>query len=562
MIGTIRKHSKWLWVIIIAATIISFVWWGAAPATRGGAGGAAGFGKIYGADITPQEYEDANAEFRLFYFTHYGAWPEGKANITTEDIKKETYIRLLMVRKAAKLGVQVDEDAIVAGAQELLSSPGLLKMFHSSARSISMDQFEQTVLASAKLTAADFERYVRNDIAIQQLVKTYGTPGRIISPQEAGMLYDRERQEVSADVVFFAASNYLSQVTTTPQAVGRFYSNYLAEYRLPDRVQIKYVEFPVSNYLAQAKADLSTNLDPIVNNYYAENGLSAVPGAKTEAEAKDKIRDLVLRQKAGLFARTNANIFESAISAVDSSTVKPEFLDQVAEKSGVAVHTTAPFSAEYGPDEFYAPEELTKIAFQLNADEPISSPIPSVDGYYIIALTKQLPSEIPPLSVIQAQVTRDYQRLSAAFLARQAGTNFSQIQLPIQLAVKKSFASAASSAGLKPEALPAFSQSTESVPGFEQRGELSALKYVAFGTEPGHASQFIPTPDGGFLVFVKSLLPIDESQKQTDLADFTAQLRRSRENEAFNQWINAEANRELRDNSYFRSLSAGAKAGQ
>jgi len=562
MIGTIRKHSKWLWVIIIAATIISFVWWGAAPATRGGAGGAAGFGKIYGADITPQEYEDANAEFRLFYFTHYGAWPEGKANITTEDIKKETYIRLLMVRKAAKLGVQVDEDAIVAGAQELLSSPGLLKMFHSSARSISMDQFEQTVLASAKLTAADFERYVRNDIAIQQLVKTYGTPGRIISPQEAGMLYDRERQEVSADVVFFAASNYLSQVTTTPQAVGRFYSNYLAEYRLPDRVQIKYVEFPVSNYLAQAKADLSTNLDPIVNNYYAENGLSAVPGAKTEAEAKDKIRDLVLRQKAGLFARTNANIFESAISAVDSSTVKPEFLDQVAEKSGVAVHTTAPFSAEYGPDEFYAPEELTKIAFQLNADEPISSPIPSVDGYYIIALTKQLPSEIPPLSVIQAQVTRDYQRLSAAFLARQAGTNFSQIQLPIQLAVKKSFASAASSAGLKPEALPAFSQSTESVPGFEQRGELSALKYVAFGTEPGHASQFIPTPDGGFLVFVKSLLPIDESQKQTDLADFTAQLRRSRENEAFNQWINAEANRELRDNSYFRNLSAGAKAGQ
>jgi hypothetical protein len=562
MIGTIRKHSKWLWVIIIAATIISFVWWGAAPATRGGAGGAAGFGKIYGADITPQEYEDANAEFRLFYFTHYGAWPEGKANITTEDIKKETYIRLLMVRKAAKLGVQVDEDAIVAGAQELLSSPILLKMFHSSARSISMDQFEQTVLASAKLTAADFERYVRNDIAIQQLVKTYGTPGRIISPQEAGMLYDRERQEVSADVVFFAASNYLSQVTTTPQAVGRFYSNYLAEYRLPDRVQIKYVEFPVSNYLAQAKADLSTNLDPIVNNYYAENGLSAVPGAKTEAEAKDKIRDLVLRQKAGLFARTNANIFESAISAVDSSTVKPEFLDQVAEKSGVAVHTTAPFSAEYGPDEFYAPEELTKIAFQLNADEPISSPIPSVDGYYIIALTKQLPSEIPPLSVIQAQVTRDYQRLSAAFLARQAGTNFSQIQLPIQLAVKKSFASAASSAGLKPEALPAFSQSTESVPGFEQRGELSALKYVAFGTEPGHASQFIPTPDGGFLVFVKSLLPIDESQKQTDLADFTAQLRRSRENEAFNQWINAEANRELRDNSYFRSLSAGAKAGQ
>jgi hypothetical protein len=198
----------------------------------------------------------------------------------------------------------------------------------------------------------------------------------------------------------------------------------------------------------------------------------------------------------------------------------------------------------------------------LNADEPISSPIPGADAYYIIALAKNLPSEIPPLSEIQSQVTRDYQRLSAAFLARQAGTNFSQIQLPIQLAVKKSFASAASAAGLKPEALPAFSQSTESVSGFEQRGELAALKYVAFGTEPGHASQFIPTPDGGFLVYVNSLLPVDESEKQADLPDFTAQLRRSRENEAINQWINAEANKELKGISLLRDQAAGAKAGQ
>jgi hypothetical protein len=561
MIGTIRKHSKWLWVIIIAATIVSFVWWGAAPATRGGAGGASGYGKIYGATVTPQEFEDAKAEFRLFYFTHYGAWPEGKANITTQDMERETYIRLLMVRKAAKLGVQVGEDAVVAGAQELLSSPGLVKMFRSSAKSVPMEQFEQYVLAPAKLSAADFERYVRNDIAIQQLVKTYGTPGRIISPQEAGMLYDREHQEVSADVVFFAASNYLAQVTTTPQAVGRFYSNYLAEYRLPDRVQIKYVEFPVSNYLAQAKADLSTNLEPIVNNYYAENGISGVPGAKTEAEAKAKIRDSLLHQKAGALAKAEADTFESAISAIDSNTVKPELLDQIAQKKGVTVQTTAPFSAEYGPTEFYAPDELTKIAFQLNSDEPISSPIQGVDAYYIIALAKQLPSEIPPLSEIQAQVTRDYQRLSAAFLAREAGTNFTQIQLPIQLAVKKSFAAAASSAGLKPEALPAFSQSTENLPGFEQRGELPALKYVAFSTAPGHASQFVPTQDGGFVIYVNSLLPVDESQKQSDLADFTAQLRHTRENEAFNLWINGEANRELRDTSYFREQAA-AKAGK
>ena len=42
MIGTIRKHSKWLWWFIAGLTIISFIYWGSAPATRNSGGGEAG----------------------------------------------------------------------------------------------------------------------------------------------------------------------------------------------------------------------------------------------------------------------------------------------------------------------------------------------------------------------------------------------------------------------------------------------------------------------------------------------------------------------------------------
>jgi hypothetical protein len=41
-------------------------------------------------------------------------------------------------------------------------------------------------------------------------------------------------------------------------------------------------------------------------------------------------------------------------------------------------------------------------------------------------------------------------------------------------------------------------------------------------------------------------LPVDEAVKNADMPQFLAQLRRSRENEAFNQWLTIEANRELR----------------
>ena len=42
MIGTIRKHSKWLWAVIITATIISFVYWGAGSSQVGSGSGRAG----------------------------------------------------------------------------------------------------------------------------------------------------------------------------------------------------------------------------------------------------------------------------------------------------------------------------------------------------------------------------------------------------------------------------------------------------------------------------------------------------------------------------------------
>ena len=69
MIGTIRKHSKWLWVVIITLTVISFIYWGAtAPGQRGGGGRHSGdFGSINGKKITQQEFQQAFNEFKLFY---------------------------------------------------------------------------------------------------------------------------------------------------------------------------------------------------------------------------------------------------------------------------------------------------------------------------------------------------------------------------------------------------------------------------------------------------------------------------------------------------------------
>jgi peptidyl-prolyl cis-trans isomerase D len=554
MIGTIRKHSGWLWGIIIIATIISFVFWGAGPTARTGGGGRVSnnFGMIYGHKITLEDYVEARNEFYIFYRIHYGQWPDKNPNLSKTDLEREIYVRLLLNYKAEALGVNVGDDVVVAAADEMLHS------FGRNGQPMPIDAFVKLFLQPERLTGDDFKRFVHHDLAIQQIIQTMGLPGELVTPQEAAAEYERGHREFSVQAVFFSASNYLSAVTVTPAAVAQFYTNYLAAYRLPDRVQVSYVEFNVSNYLAQSKAEWArTNLEEVVEANYRQIGPDYFPDAKTPEATRAKLRDLIIQRRAATDANQQANDFANALFALEP--VKPENLATVASQKGLTVHLTAPFASAYGPEEFQAPPEFTKAAFQLTPDEPLAGPVVGPGATYIIALVKQLPSEIPPLDQIRARVMEDYRLQGATQLAQRAGTNFVHT-LTSQTGAGHTFASACATAGLQPQTLPPFSLSTRDLPELGARAELDQIKQVAFSTPVGHASGFGETSDGGFVLYVQSQLPVDQAVMKAQMPQFMAQVRRAQQNEAFNVWLQMEANRELRNTpAYLPQTTTGAK---
>jgi peptidyl-prolyl cis-trans isomerase D len=548
MIGTIRKHSKWLWVVIITLTVISFIWWGASPSQRGG-GGRTGndFGSINGQKITQQQFLDAFNEFKLFYLFRYGTWPDKKSNLTQSDIDRETYIRLLLIQKASDLGIYVSVNEAALIADQMLAT------LARNGQSLSVTEFAKRVLQPEGLTVTDFENFCRHDAAIRQLVGTIGATGSLITPQEAAGIYQREHQELSSQAVFFSARTYLTLVTATPEAIGQFYTNYLAVYRLPDRVQVNYVAFEVSNFLAQSRAEWAkTNFDTQIDAVYLQYGSQAFSDAKTPAAAKAKIRDLMIRERALADARAQANDFASTV--FNLSPTSAGNLAAVAKQKGYTVQTTAPFSAETGPQEFAAPEGFSKAAFALTPDEPFVNPIVSTNAAYVIALARQLPSEIPSLADIRAQVTQDYEVQQATVLAREAGTN-AYIRITVAMAGGKSFATACAAAGVQPQTLPPFSISTRELPELAGRVDLNQLKQAAFTTPVGHISNFLDTDDGGFILFVQSQLPVDQSVMNAELPQYVEALRRSRENEAFQNWLNVEASRTLGNMPFARQQS-------
>jgi hypothetical protein len=553
MIGSIRKHSSWLWWIIAGLTIVSFVFFmGSGPARNGGGHTTGNFGTIYGRIITAQDFQRSKAGFYLYYWMRNGQWPDKSAGFSADDTEREIYIRLLLEQKAHQLGIHVSEDALVAAASDFLRQLG------RNGQPVAMDKFAEQVLAPEGLGVTDLENFLRDELVVQQMIQVLGLSGALVTPQEAGQLYDREHQEVSAQAVFFAGSNYLAQVSATPAAVAQFYTNYMAAYREPDRVQVSYVAYELTNYYAAAVQKIGrTNLDAQVESAFRQHGLEAVPDAKTPAEAKAKIREYFIHQEALAAAKKEANDFATAVFAVEPA--KPENLAAYAKQKGLVARTTAPFAANYGPEEFNAPAAFTKAAFQLSADEPFAGPVVGADGVYVLALANQLPSAIPALAQISARVTQNFQEREAVTLAQRAGTNFYSTAA-VQMAAGKTFAQAAVAGGQAPQILPAFSLSTQELPELGDRASLGQLKQAAFTTPAGHLGNFQPTSDGGFVLFVRQLLPVDAAKKNAELPQFISQVRRARSSEAFNLWLQGEANRELHDTPFFQKMTAAGAA--
>lgn len=552
MIGTIRRHSKWLWVIIATLTIASFVWWGVSPGSRYGSGGSGGYGALYGKPITPEQFAAAEREFYVSYWMRSGQFPQPPA-VSQLETEQNVYQRLLLEAKAAELGVHITDEAAAAEANNFLAS---IAKQNQQSQPIAMSTFVERILQPKGLTGDDFKRTLVGNLAIQQLVQSIGLAGSLVPPQEVAQLYDHDHQEFSAQAIFFSATNYLAGVAATPVVVGTFYTNHMAEYRVADRVQLSYVAFDLTNYLAATEEKLGkTNVTAVVDANFAQRGLEAFPDAKTPEEAKAKIRVAYLRQEAGKTALEQARQFAKTLFSVENANANTLLL--LAQTNGLKAQITAPFSEAEGPEEFAAPTELTKTAFKLSPESPFGPrPIPGAESVYVIALAKQLPSEVLPFGEIHERVVADFKNFEAVMRARAFGTNFYQT-LTRQMATGKTFAQSAVAAGQAPVAMKPFSLSSREILEAEEHNiDAREILLAASKTQPGHLSPFVPTSDGAFVLFVQSMLPVDEARKTADMPQFLEQIRRSRLNEAFNRWFSVEANRELANTPLVKELQA------
>jgi peptidyl-prolyl cis-trans isomerase D len=293
MFGTIRRHQKWLWIVISTVTIVSFVAFFSPQRRRQGGwtGPRDQVGSINGRPISRDQYAQAYRESELRYVFSYGNWPDSDpASRQSGAVERETRNRLVLLEKVNELNIQVGEPAVAGWIADAFRD-----RTDKTFRKDSYENFVNNVLPSHGLTQADFERFARHEVAIQHLAALAGAEGKLISPKEAETMFRHENEEIEAEAVFISSSNYLAQATVDPAAVATYYTNHLANYRIPEKLQVSYVKFAVSNYLSVADQELAknTNMNRLLETTYLQRGTNSFRDtnglALTPDAAKDKI---------------------------------------------------------------------------------------------------------------------------------------------------------------------------------------------------------------------------------------------------------------------------------
>lgn len=535
MIGTIRKHSTVLWIIIIVVVVIAFVFWGAQSPK--GPSNAGQFGTINGETVSKQAFVNARKEVALRYLMSTGRMPGPDAERQGFDMTRETYFRLLMLQHLRNEGIHAGAEAKSKAATDILNSLG------RQGQTPTLQDFTQSVLDPHGFTLEDFDRYLGNEIGIRQLVTQHGMAGQLITPDQARALYIRENQEVSVQAAFFSSSNYLDQVKVTEPALLQAYTNQQAMLRTPEKVQVRYVAFQATNFLTEAEAELAknTNLTAQIEAEYEQGGTNAFPDLTPE-EAKEQIRDRYLQQAGLLVARRKAAEF--AIEVMEKEPLKMENFEAAAAARQMEIKVTEPFTRDNPPEDIGLPYSAGTEAFRLQEGNPFSRPILGQDAVFVLAYEKRIPSEIPPYEEVKDRVQQQYIQRQAVIAARTAGNKF-MAALTNGLSEGKSFAAICTAEGVKPEMIPGISLSTRSLPQVEAQTSLSQFKRTALSTEPKTASRFVPTANGGYVVYVDEQLPIDEARLKEELPDYLDYVRQALRREAFNTWFQAEAQEAL-----------------
>jgi len=405
-------QSRVVWGVLLVLIIIAFVYWGSQTGksvSENEQDRAAGM--LNGQPVSPEEFQRSYLNSRVAVGLMVGRMPQQSAEFEKE-LRKTTWQRIAATHQALALGLPTTTDNEVRNAIE--SQPAFQQEGRFSEQRFAM--FVRSTLNELGIGLLQFEDYLRQEILLEKLRVAVSSTLQV-APTEVQQTVAAVSDFFRLDYAVIPADTNAAKRVTVKEAQALFDRDPKA-FTIPEKVQVSYVVFPFSNYVAgvtssvdEATAYYNENLQRFTRLVSVTNPpplgvTNAAPTISQQQErmpfdnVKTNIFDLLKQEGARSRAADLASEFANQLAPDRKG--KYLTLVEAAAKSGLTIRTAGPFAAGEPLPAIEDVPLFTRTAFALgtNTDERFSDGIRGADGMYVLYLDKRLPARVPAFAEV------------------------------------------------------------------------------------------------------------------------------------------------------------------
>lgn len=400
---TFQHHFRVIFAIVLAVTVLSFVFTIGSTPGIGRAEHRAVTQSFFGHNLaSEEEKERVGEDARLSAALKYGG------AISQDQMQYYAFQRLAALHIADEMHLPATTPA------ELKDYIQGLRMFQGPDGRFDVsryDAFRNSLSSRTSVTQSDIVRILSEDIRIGKVEAYLGGPGYVMPHDIVDLLVKGDTTwTITTATVDYA--NFEPDLKLSEPEIAKFFSDNSFRYTIPPRVSVDYVSFPAAAYLSKVSAT-----DGEVRDFYAANparfpkpAAGKGPAVKADPEAdfaavQSQVKAALLLEKAKQYAIKAASDFAYAL--YDGKISRGAPLDAFLASQKLKAASLAPFTADAGPAELGGSRDVAKAAFELSADRFYSEGIPTASGAVVLLWKESLPSRDPLLAEVHDKVAAD-----------------------------------------------------------------------------------------------------------------------------------------------------------
>ncbi|MCX6357670.1 MAG: peptidyl-prolyl cis-trans isomerase [Candidatus Aureabacteria bacterium] len=483
MLAFFRRRMKLILWILVVVVIVTFIPWGVGVRLRWrGERGSDIAGELFGKKVSRTEYNDAYTSVRTNYILF-----RSKAELNEEQIKREAWERLIMLREAARQGITVPDKEL---AQTIRMQFGREGGFNQ--------EVYENVLKFAGIGPDRYEEWTRESLIINRL-QGRARQGVWLPDAEIERKIREEQTTNRIRYVLVKAADLEKSVNPSDEEVKKFHGAHAAEYTSPPRVSVRYLFIPWSSSSPVAVTDES------IKAYYEEHP------DEFSHDIRLRARGILLKVEGKDRARADADANKKAIKILSELRNEKDFArlakkysqDDVTRKKG-------------GDLGLVESKDMSKAlwdkASALKAGE-VTDPVKDGHGYHLVKVEEIQQPGAKPLQEVRESIKAKLEREGkdrAGEEARQAAYA-KAVDLSLALVDAKNADEIARKQGVALREAGPFAE-RDTLKEISPSGEFIR---AAFQTEVGSFSDIVEIPDKAYCI----ILPKEKFEAKPKTAD-------------------------------------------